>query len=54
VGIGGRAGFSGDDQTEDEIIWTRTSDGTYSAKPAYPLQFDGSLKTTFPALVWKI
>jgi hypothetical protein len=48
------AGFNGEDQTEDEIIWTRKRDGTYSAKSAYAVQFDGSLMTTFPALVWKI
>jgi hypothetical protein len=48
------AGFNGEDQAEDEIIWIRTSDGLYSAKSAYALQFDGSLMTTFPTLVWKI
>jgi hypothetical protein len=48
------AGFSGHDQDEDEITWARTSDGLYSARSAYTLQFEGSLMTSFPTLVWRI
>lgn len=27
---------------EDQIVWTRTASGTYSAKSAYELQFEGT------------
>jgi hypothetical protein len=48
------AGHNGDDQAEDDIIWTRTPDRVYYAKSAYTLQFEGSLTTTFPTTIWKI
>jgi hypothetical protein len=41
-------------QTEDEIIWTRTTSGEYSVMSAYYMQFDGAVVCTFPAMVWKI
>ena len=36
----------------DEIIWTRTASGEYSACSAYKMQFDGGLGSWFPAKVW--
>jgi agmatine/peptidylarginine deiminase len=37
------AGFYPQEEEEDEIVWTRTSDGAYSAKLAYEMQFEGNL-----------
>jgi hypothetical protein len=45
------AGFNKQDQEEDEILWIRTSDGSYSAKSAYEMQFDGSIGSPFPSNV---
>jgi hypothetical protein len=42
------------DQEEDFIIWSLTRDGEYSAKSAYSVQFEGSMKSTFPSRVWKV
>jgi hypothetical protein len=47
-------GFNPSDPASDEIFWTRTTDGTYSAKSAYAMQFEGSLGSSFPATVWHI
>jgi hypothetical protein len=41
-------------QEEDFIIWSLTRDGEYSAKSAYSVQFEGSMKSTFPSRVWKV
>jgi hypothetical protein len=38
---------------KDEIIWTRSSFGEYSAKSTYDIHFDGSLISSFPKLVWR-
>jgi hypothetical protein len=48
------AAFNSQDQAEDEIWWTRTTEGVYSAKSAYDMQFDGSLGSSFPARVWNV
>jgi hypothetical protein len=48
------AGFDSQDQQEDEIIWIRTLDGSYSAKSAYEMQFDDSIGSHFPLNVWKV
>jgi hypothetical protein len=43
------ASFDPSDQSEDEIVWTQTSKGVYSANSAYLMQFDGSMESSFPA-----
>jgi hypothetical protein len=35
------AGFDPTDQRRDEIVWTRTALGEYSARSAYRMQFQG-------------
>jgi hypothetical protein len=47
------AAFNGQDENDDEIVWTRSPDGSYSARSAYRIQFDGSSESIFPASVWK-
>jgi hypothetical protein len=47
-------GFNHLEQEDDQIIWTRTANGVYSAKSAYLMQFDGSLESIFPAKVWHV
>jgi hypothetical protein len=42
------------DQEEDFIIWSLTGDAEYSAKSAYSVQFEGSVKSTFPSKLWKV
>jgi hypothetical protein len=41
------AGFNLSDAADDQIIWTRTADGCYSAKSAYLLQFEGCAESFF-------
>jgi hypothetical protein len=41
-------GFDVEDQAEDEIVWRRSSNGTYTAKSAYELQFKGNIISPFP------
>jgi hypothetical protein len=41
------------DPADDEIIWTRSADGNYSAKSAYSMQFDGSVESSFPTKIWQ-
>jgi hypothetical protein len=41
------------DPADDDIVWTRTTDGVYSAKSAYSMQFVGSLLSPFPATIWR-
>jgi hypothetical protein len=48
------AGFNNQDKQEDEILWTRTPDSSYSAKSAYEMQFDDSIGSPFPLNVWKV
>lgn len=43
-----------DQQDDDEITWTQTANGQYSAKSAYNLQFLGSQSSQLPALIWKV
>lgn len=38
----------------DEIIWTQSANGIYSAKSAYDLQFLGSQPSELPVLVWSV
>jgi hypothetical protein len=42
------------DPADDEIIWTRSADGNYSAKSAYSMQFDGSVESSFPTKIWRV
>jgi hypothetical protein len=42
------------DPADDEIIWTRSADGNYSAKSAYSMQFDGSVESSFPTKIWQV
>jgi hypothetical protein len=43
--------FNLQDPAEDEIVWTRSTYGNYSAKSLYEMQFDGSLESSFPTRV---
>jgi hypothetical protein len=47
------AAFNNQDKNDDEIVWTRSADGSYSARSTYRIQFDGSSESIFPASVWK-
>lgn len=38
----------------DTIAWTRTSNGEYSTKSAYRMQFEGGFLSRFPKMVWKV
>ena len=38
----------------DSIRWTLTTDGLYSAKSAYRLQFEGQIQSIAPNMIWKI
>jgi hypothetical protein len=40
--------FNPMDQLDDEIVWTRTASGKYSAKSAYNIQFNGGTELEFP------
>jgi hypothetical protein len=46
--------FDRDDTAEDEIVWCMTSDGAYSARSAYALQFEGSKLSAFTSMVWRV
>jgi hypothetical protein len=48
------AGFNPSDAADDQIIWTRTADGCYSAKSAYLLQFEGCVESFLQKQVWKV
>jgi hypothetical protein len=47
------AAFNNQDKNDDEIVWTRSADGSYSARSTYRIQFDGSSESIFPASIWK-
>jgi hypothetical protein len=46
------AAFDPGDVDEDEIRWCRMTTGEYSTRSAYEIQFDGSLISSFPAMIW--
>jgi hypothetical protein len=46
--------FNHNDTEEDDITWTRTASGKYSAKSAYNMHFDGSLESSFPTDIWQV
>jgi hypothetical protein len=46
--------FDSADQRADEIVWTRTASGQYSARSAYLMQFQGSLESDFENLIWQV
>jgi hypothetical protein len=47
--------FDPADQRVDEIVWTRMASGQYSARSAYLMQFQGSLKSDFKKLlIWQV
>jgi hypothetical protein len=48
------AAFDPEDEGEDQIAWTRSSSHVCTTKSAYEIQFDGSIRSMFPALIWKI
>jgi hypothetical protein len=48
------AQFNPADTAEDQITWTRSADGNYSAKSAYLMQFDGGVESSLPATVWQV
>jgi hypothetical protein len=39
--------FDPEEVEDDDIVWTRSASGEYSAKLAYNIQFDGSTNSTF-------
>lgn len=41
------------DDQDDRIVWLLTSDGQYSAKSAYAVQFEGMSKCATAELTWK-
>jgi hypothetical protein len=45
------AGFNHQDQEADDIVWTCSSYGMYSAKSAYYMQFEGSIDSSFLSTV---
>jgi hypothetical protein len=47
-------GFNPADREEDEIVWSRTANGQYSASFAYRMQFEGGTESLFPAGTWQI
>jgi hypothetical protein len=46
--------FNPMDQLDDEIVWTRTASGKYSAKSAYNIQFNGGTELEFPKAIWQV
>jgi hypothetical protein len=42
------------DNRPDEIVWTRTASGEYSASSAYQIQFQGSITSDFQSLIWQV
>jgi hypothetical protein len=48
------AQFNPQDPIEDEIVWTRSANGNYSAKTAYEMQFNDSLELSFPTQLWNM
>jgi hypothetical protein len=46
--------FDSQHMEQDIIAWTRTTLGEYSAKPAYEMQFEGGIFSSFPNIVWKV
>jgi hypothetical protein len=48
------AQFDPADTGDDQITWTRSADGNYSAKSAYLMQFDGGVESSLPATVWHV
>jgi len=42
-----------EDSQEDQIWWKLTTSGTYSAKSAYEIQFEGTQKLPIAADIWK-
>ena len=42
-----------EDSQEDQIWWKLTTSGTYSAKSAYEIQFEGTQKSPIAADIWK-
>lgn len=45
--------FDPENEAPDEIIWTRSSTGEYTASSAYKLQFKGSFRSPFSSLIWR-
>jgi hypothetical protein len=46
--------FDPTNQQSDEITWTRTANGEYSASSAYLMQFQGYAETNFRSLIWQV
>jgi len=42
-----------DTQEDDQITWTPTATGTYSAKSAYDLQLIGKVRSLVAKAIWK-
>jgi hypothetical protein len=48
------AHFDPSDTGDDQITWTQSADGNYSAKSTYLMQFDGGFESSLPATVWYV
>jgi hypothetical protein len=46
--------FDPTNQQSDEITWTRTANGEYSASSAYLMQFQGCAETNCRSLIWQV
>jgi len=46
--------FDPTNEEQDEITWTLTASGEYTANSAYRMQFEGGLGSWFPKKVWSM
>jgi hypothetical protein len=51
--IGG-LNFDPSDTRSDEIVWLWSASGEYTAKSAYRMEFQGSTRSNFRALIWQV
>jgi hypothetical protein len=49
-----RLNFDPSDTRSDEIVWLWSASGEYMAKSAYHMQFQGSTRSNFKALIWRV
>jgi hypothetical protein len=46
--------FDPSDTRSDEIVWLWSASGEYTAKSAYRMEFQGSTRSNFRALIWQV